>query len=82
MGFEYLTASTKEEYIGVIDRLTSIEIGNRPLIVEAFTTKEDEYAALERLRNVVKDTKSAVKEVVKDALGQRVVDNFKRVIRG
>ena len=80
MGFEYLRASSEEEFLGVVDKLVAADIGERPLVVEAFTSVEDEYAALERLQNVARDAKGTALSVAKTVLGQRGVGTVKRML--
>jgi 2-succinyl-5-enolpyruvyl-6-hydroxy-3-cyclohexene-1-carboxylate synthase len=53
LGFNYLCASTKEEFISCMDRFLS---GNEeaPIIFECFTAPEDESKALESVRGIAK----------------------------
>lgn len=49
LGFEYLSASSKEEFKAVYDRFVSPEIGEKPILFEVFTETEDESQALDRI---------------------------------
>lgn len=50
LGFEYLTASDKEGFNQVMTRFTSPVMGNSPMLLELFTTAEDERTATDLLR--------------------------------
>lgn len=49
LGFEYLTASTKEEYLRQVDHFVSPEKFSKPILFEVFTTPEWESTALYRM---------------------------------
>lgn len=42
LGFEYLCASNKEEYLEVVGKFVDPEIRDRPIFLEVFTNSEDE----------------------------------------
>ena len=46
LGFEYLSASNKEEFLMNVDRFTTPEHLSKPLLFEVFTNSEDESKAL------------------------------------
>ena len=49
LGFEYMSASTKSEYLAASPRFWSGELTARPMILEVFTDSADDSAALERM---------------------------------
>ena len=53
LGFEYLTASTKEEFLSKADRFVTPELTEKPMIFEVFTNHEDERDALDLMSNIV-----------------------------
>ena len=54
LGFEYLTASTKEEFLLQVDRFVAPVLTDKPMVFEVFTNHEDESLALEMMQNIVK----------------------------
>lgn len=54
LGFEYLTASTKEEYLSQVDHFVSPEKFSKPILFEVFTTPEWESSALYRMSRIAK----------------------------
>jgi 2-succinyl-5-enolpyruvyl-6-hydroxy-3-cyclohexene-1-carboxylate synthase len=75
LGFEYLSASSKEEFLSVHRDFIKAELTERPIVLEVFTNSEEESKALEMMMSIHKDTvfgaKSAVKDVAKGILGKK-----------
>lgn len=73
LGFKYLTASTKAEFMAAKDEFTAPDTGGKPVIFEIFTDSADESAALERMANILQPPMTmgrAVKNVVKEIVGE------------
>lgn len=49
LGFEYLSARNKDEYLAAADRFWRAEPSNKPMLLEAFTDSADDSNALERM---------------------------------
>ena len=85
LGYEYITASNKEEFNNVVEKFLSPEICDKPILFEVFTKTEDESDALETILNMVVDNKTIVKDklkkAVKEIVGQRGIETIKRVIK-
>lgn len=88
LGFEYLTASTKEEFLANLDRFTCSNLTDKPMIFEVFTNHEDESEALRLMSNIVVDpvdTKTLIKRelvgVVKKVVGESGVKVIKSVLK-
>jgi 2-succinyl-5-enolpyruvyl-6-hydroxy-3-cyclohexene-1-carboxylate synthase len=54
LGFEYLCASTKEEYINHGKNFWSREIGEKPMVFEVFTDSRDESEALRLMYTILR----------------------------
>lgn len=82
LGFEYLSASTKEEFEACYERFVTPEKTDKPMVFELFTKVEDENQALYDLWHVKEDTslKARVKKGVKDVVGEEVVNMIKKAI--
>lgn len=82
LGYEYLSASSKEEFLSVIDRFMAPMITDNPMLLEVFTETEKESKALEQMLNIVKDTslKGSVKRVMKNVLGESGVKAVKNML--
>jgi len=64
LGFEYHSASSKDEFTKVLPIFTNEKIGDRPVIFEIFTTPEDESDALEMMSSMITDSEGFLKETV------------------
>lgn len=90
LGFEYLSAGSKEEFMK--NREQFFMPGNRekPLLFEVFTDSADESKALQMVRNIRHDAgnkafsivKEKVKDTVKKGLGDAGVDFAKSIMHG
>ncbi len=53
LGFEYISASDKDEFLSKIDFFTQPEITPKPIFMEVFTNYQDESTALQYVRNLI-----------------------------
>lgn len=88
LGFEYLTASNKDEFLANLDRFIDSNLTDKPMIFEVFTNHEDESEALRLMSNIVVDpidTKTLIKRelvgVVKRFVGESGVKVIKSVLK-
>lgn len=85
LGFVYLTASNKEEYLDVLDRFVNPEMANQPMILEAFTNYQDESDALNLMNHIVVDPPTVTdmaKKLAKSLLGDKGMKTVKHLIKG
>lgn len=61
LGFEYLAASNKEEFLQVYKRFVDPKRLDRPLLFEIFTETEDESTALELITTLTRKGQSVKK---------------------
>lgn len=63
LGYKYLTASTKEEYINALSEFTNPKVENS-MILEIFTEPENESDALKAMTQISSDVQGALKHQV------------------
>lgn len=80
LGFEYLSASGKDEFLAALDRLVDPEPHDRPLLLEVFTDSEDESDALKAMSQLNVDGRHAAKAAIRGVLGDRGFAAVKRVL--
>ena len=80
LGFEYMSASSKEEYLSCIDKFINPEVSSSPMLFEVFTTNEEESKALEII-NTLKEDPKTIKQMVRDVLPDCIVKAAKTIIR-
>lgn len=88
LGFEYMSATNKEEFSSQLGRFLHPEVTEKPIVFEAFTDSEVDSEAVKAMRNLVRDdaylkreAKRKVKEAVKGFLGNDLIDAAKKVLK-
>ena len=79
LGFEYMSASTKEEYMSHLDHFTVPELTEKSMIIEVFTDSENESDALKIINTLKQTATSSVKQIAKDMLGNEGVAAVRRM---
>lgn len=81
LGFEYISASCKEEFEKVYRKFVSEE-KNKPILFEVFTNAEDDDKALYMINHLQAPTlKQAVKQEIKELVGQSNIDAIKLFVK-
>lgn len=85
LGYEYMSASNKDEFNLSVDRFLSSERYDHPIIFEVFTETEDESDALETVLNMIVDSKTVIKDnvkkVVTNVIGTKGVETIKKIVK-
>lgn len=81
LGYEYLTASNKDEFLVSMDKFLSNKMLEKPIVLEVFTETDDESNALESILNIVVDKKHIIINNVKGAIRHVVGDRGVKVIK-
>ena len=68
LGFEYMSASTKEEFLEAKKRFTMSEMTENPMLFEVFTNTQDESESLMLIKNAEKTTKGMMKQTLKKVI--------------
>lgn len=75
LGFIYMSASNKEEFMNNIESFTTPVIGKQPIMMEVFTDSKDESDALQTIRTIVPEAKA--KALLKKSIGEK---NYKLLV--
>ena len=86
LGFTYLAASNKAEYVGLLKEITASKINDKPMLVEVFTESGEEDDALLKARTVDASMyeaadQSGVKKLARKMLGDKGVEAVRKIIR-
>lgn len=85
LGYEYLTASTKEEFLESAKRFTVPEMTDRPMIFEVFTDSADESEAIYIMNHLASNTsgktKDLAKNVIKSIAGDEGVAKVRKMLK-
>ena len=80
LGFEYLSASSKEEFLSQIDYFMSSKKYEKPIIFEVFTDAKDEEKALSIITNLKTSIAGTTKKIVKNVLNSKTKNKIKKII--
>ena len=80
LGFTYISASNKEEYLKNVDYFISPEMYDKPVVFEIFTDSKDESDAYYVMRNLDVSATGVAKNLVKKTLGDKGVKTIKKIL--
>ncbi len=81
LGYKYLTASNKEDFMNVYSEFVTSEQINSPIIFEVFTENDHEHDSLKLIRNILpKSVESKIKDTAKSILGSNGIKFVKKIV--
>lgn len=80
LGFEYMSASTKEEFGQVYERFLTPEQTEQPMLFEVFTDSVEESKALEIITSLEISNSGKAKEFTKQLLGKRGANALRKIV--
>ncbi len=80
LGFNYLSASNKKEFLENLDIFASSKIEEKPVLFEVFTNSEDEREALEFIYHLKGSSTMKMKQVAKKMLGKKGTTFVKKML--
>lgn len=81
LGFKYLTASSKEEFIKVSEEFFSEELKDKPFLFEVFIDYEDDVKALDILNSMTVNANDKVKQLAKSLMGTKALKQIKKTLK-
>lgn len=81
LGYEYLSASSKEDYLAAYDNFFSAKAKQRPVVFEVFTDSDDESDAIRLLRTSLTDGTGSLKQMARNMLGDKLTSKIGKIIR-
>ncbi len=79
LGFEYMTASSKEEFENVYKRFVTSERLRRPILFEVFTESQDENVALEAVNTIT--AKGKAMKAASDSLNSPALKGMRNLVK-
>ncbi len=84
LGFEYLSASNKEEFSIAYPKFLNNRIGDKPLFFEVFTNSEEENEALYLIKHIEQPTDkekiaNSIKQTLKNTVGDKLINKIKKL---
>ncbi len=85
LGFEYLTASNKDEFLEAAKRFVTPELTEKPMIFEVFTNSSNESDGIYIMNHLTYNTtvkaKKIAKDMIKSVAGEKGVSAVKSLLR-
>lgn len=81
LGFEYLTASNKDEFEINLQKFVSPSMRSKPMIFEVFTESKNDSNAFDMMGSIVLDSRGQAKAVMKNILGEQGTAFVKKIIK-
>ena len=81
LGFKYMTASGKDEYLNCLEQFVNPKIEEKPILFEVFTDSIDERNALDMIYNLKKSVQRQLKQAAKGILGEKGMQVAKKILK-
>ncbi|ASO27817.1 2-succinyl-5-enolpyruvyl-6-hydroxy-3-cyclohexene-1-carboxylate synthase [Vibrio anguillarum] len=81
LGFEYLSASNKEEFESMYQRFLAEKVTDKPMLFEVFTESDDESEALKIMHRLEVSAEGKAKQTLKKVLGNKGIDVVKKMVK-
>lgn len=81
LGYEYLSADNKEDYLKNLPRFVTEEMTGKPMLFEVFTESGDENEGIYIMRNLNVSTIGMLKGIAKKILGENGQETVKKILR-
>lgn len=85
LGFQYLSASSKEEFLEALPIFTNPSLTERPMLFELFVKPEDDKEAISLMSNIEIDDSNplqdGLKRGIKSILGDSGIKNVKKIMK-
>ena len=81
LGYQYLTASNKEEYLAACSTFFDPKPSDKPMVFEVFTDSDDESQAIYLLRNAFADSSGSLKQLARNVLGTKLTSKIGQIIK-
>lgn len=78
LGFEYHSATNKDEYLAILERFVSPATGDKSMLVEIFTDSADESEAVYMINNILKPVRT-VRDKIRDTLPDGIVEVIRKI---
>lgn len=81
LGFEYIKAESKTEYLQHLEYFVSPEAYNKPILFEVFVNPADDDDAYNKTRNIATSATGNAKVIAKNFLGEKGYSELKKMLK-
>ena len=79
LGFEYMSASSKDEFNSAYQRFVMADMTDKPMLFEVFTDSRDESDALQAVLSCVMTSKELMREKSKELMRDMLGEHYKTI---
>ena len=79
LGFDYLSADSKEEFFHLMERFCAPKLLEKPIFFEVFTDDEQEDEAQKALKTIEKSLSGSAKRSIRNAIGDGSVNRLNKL---
>jgi len=80
LGFEYVSAENKEQYLKFLPLFTTANKRNKSIIFEVFVDVSAEYESFETIKHLMLSPSATAKNTMKSILGEKGVKTVKSIL--
>lgn len=83
LGFQYLSATNKDEFLNALEIFSNPQISDKPIILEVFTNHEDENEALKLMTSIIepeKTLRTIIGKSIRSVAGEKGVNTIKTIL--
>jgi 2-succinyl-5-enolpyruvyl-6-hydroxy-3-cyclohexene-1-carboxylate synthase len=80
LGFQYLSATNKEDFLLALEIFANPNLTEQPMILEVFTTHENENEALNLMTSITFDAKHKVADAIRSVAGEKGIKAIKSIL--
>jgi len=80
LGFTYLRATNKQELLDIADTFLDPQLSDRPMLLEVFTSPDDDNKALLTLNSLVLSPENRRKQAIKKILGEKTIATARKIL--
>lgn len=81
LGYEYMQASNKEEYLININRFLISEMTDKPMLFEVFTNNVDESDAIKLMNTLISESSAKIKQTIKAVIPSPIKDVLRKIVK-
>ena len=80
LGFKYLKAENKEEYLSIVDEFVSEKLTKQPMLLEIFVGEENERNAMDKITHLKMTNLHKKKIILTNIIGEKKVKKIEKII--
>ncbi len=81
LGFDYISASSKEEYLEKVEQFITPVNLKKPVLFEVFIDMDDDDTSYNNTKNTISSKASSIKRITREIIGEKGYSNLKKMVK-